>query len=175
MGFKEVLLQLAVAISHVVGAALVAVFLMGPEHGVEKIGLELLDYQVKQITDDTTAIETAWEAVAETVLIESGSKVYRPNPKMSKWFLKVLQERGQVTPPAWWREAILGDWLDQGHCIAPDKSASSAFHRNENGVVCPIGTTLTNQGDTMRLSIGEEQFRLPKKLSGLIRHCGRQC
>src|SRR5262245_37226885 len=58
--------------------------------------------------DDSIALQSAWEAVTLTVPVkDGGGTVYRPDTQKLIWFLGFIQGRARVSPPEWWREAVL--------------------------------------------------------------------
>ena len=63
--------------------------------------------RLQTLANDSIAIQSAWEAVNLTVPLELGDRPYRPDSEKLHWFLGFLQGGARVSPPSWWREAVL--------------------------------------------------------------------
>ncbi|HQR08656.1 MAG TPA: hypothetical protein PLN21_17660 [Gemmatales bacterium] len=71
-----------------------------------KVGVEGLK-KLQSYSDDSIALQAAWEEVELTVPISETRTAVKPDKKKLKEFLAFMEKRCRVKGPAWWTESLL--------------------------------------------------------------------
>jgi hypothetical protein len=125
--------------------------------------------RIQTVHDDSIAIQSAWEAVTLTVPVEDGPKFYRPDLQQLNWFMGYLQGRARVSPPDWWREAVLDARANRRDNIYHGDPKTVPYHGRtgiafNEFVTCPKNASVEKKGDAIVYRIGAESVTIPKEI-----------
>ncbi len=127
------------------------------------IGAEDLP-RARPSTDNSVALRTAWDTVADTVPIERGTEQYQPDAKALAWFLGFVEGRIRVAPPEWWRKAIRdAHAYDRDNIELLGRLESNPYHRRD-ALSFPVNADVENLGDAIVYSVGVEKLAIPEEL-----------
>jgi len=115
--------------------------------------------------DDSIAVQSAWEAVTLTEPVKDGDTVYRPNTQKLNWFLGFLEGRARLSPPDWWREAVLDARANRRSYIYPGEPKSLPYRRSEIGwVSCPKNASVKTTGHAVFYRVGADIIKIPEEI-----------
>ncbi len=120
---------------------------------------------LKRDSDDSIAIQAAWEEVRLTVPEEQGPKVYRPKKNKLVSFVGFLEARSRSTVPKWWAECVRDARAHRRDNIYGGKPTKSPYHNaGLKHVNAPIGTTVKQDGKQCSVHVGDASIALPSEL-----------
>lgn len=121
--------------------------------------------RLQSLADDSIAIQSAWEAVNLTVPVQLGDRPYRPDSGKLNWFLGFLQGRARVSPPGWWRAAVLTARANQRNNIYPGKLKPKPYHHTGIGwACCPKDASVARIGDSYIYQVGAKRVTIPDEI-----------
>jgi hypothetical protein len=127
--------------------------------------------ELQATEDDSDAIQAAWQAAKQTVPVDPGQGVHRPDKEKLVHFLDLLKERTRVTPPTWWREVVLDAQAYHREGFFRGKPKSDPYHADgpyhEDGldsVWCPKGASVRQEGYSIVYHARDDSITIPGKL-----------
>ena len=123
---------------------------------------------LKRDSDESIAIQAAWEEVRLTVPEKQGPKVYRPKKDKLVWFVGFLEARSRSTVPKWWAESVHDARANRRDNIYGGEPTKSPYHNaGLKFVNAPIGTTVKQNGKQCSVHVGDASIVLPSELVDL--------
>ena len=119
----------------------------------------------EQHSDDSIAIQAAWQEVESTVPEGELEQSVRPDQQKLKWFLGFLEQRTHIRAPQWWAEALLDARAYRRGHVRMGESHEQPYHpAGLEGVRSPIDTSLKREWGRIMLRVGNESVPIPKDL-----------
>ena len=130
----------------------------------KQVGVDGLK-KLQDHSDDSIALQAAWESVELTVPVQNPGQHLRPDRKQLEWFLSFMEKRCKVKAPSWWISSLLDANANRRYNIWFPAPNPDIYHRaGVDDVRSPLDTTLLRDGLKLTLKVAKESITIPENL-----------